>query len=181
MYIAYFGSSKDFRTKVVNAGCYLINRSPPSHNDRLQDIERVMVIFDCLTYADLKTNNLETRAIKCIFMGYTSRVKEYGLQCTDMHSFRFMINRDVIIYEDIILDVSKQMKQIETCSSSGTIQMESNILSRKKGASNSSQDMEDNVMEQQIDFEDIMGCALTLKSDYDDMVAYTLIVKYGVP
>lgn len=73
------------------------------------------------------------------------------------------------------------MKQIETCSSSGTIQMESNVLSRKKGASNSSQDMEDNVMEQQIDFEDIMGCALTSKSDYDDMVAYTLIVKYCVP
>lgn len=138
-------------------------------------------IFDCSTYADLKTNNLEPRAIKCtIFMGCTSRVKEYGLWCTDMHSFRFMNNRDAIFYEDIILDVGKQMEQIETCSNSGTIQMESKILSRKKGASNSSKDMDNKVMEQQIDFEDIMGCASTSKSDYVDMVAYTLIVKYGV-
>lgn len=48
-------------------------------------------IFCCVTYAQVKIDKLEHKAIKYILMGYGSGVKGYRLCCTDQDSPGFTI------------------------------------------------------------------------------------------
>ena len=88
--------------------------------------------------------------MKCILVGYTSEVKRYNLWCTYQDSPRFIISGDVIFYEDTLLDARKYVEKTKVGSSSNTVQVESNVLVRKKSASDSSKDTGDSQTMQQM-------------------------------
>ncbi|XXG47507.1 hypothetical protein AAC387_Pa02g2143 [Persea americana] len=203
------GLSKDFWVEAVNAGGYLINR--PSHtkigcktpeetwSGNLADYSNLR-IFGCPSYAHVKINKLEPRAVKRILVGYAYGVKEYRLWCTDQDSPRFIISRDVTFHENALLEARKQVEKTKVGSSSDNVQVESNIQVRKESASGSSQDTGDSQTVQQTQqtepqmqqtgrpqreikppvtygFDDMMMYVSTSDNGCDDMVAYALTTK----
>jgi hypothetical protein len=50
---------------------------------------------------------LELRSKKCIFLGYTDRVKGYRLWCFDPKSHKFIVSRDVVFDESTMLHPRK--------------------------------------------------------------------------
>ena len=107
-------------------------------------------IFGCPTYARVKTDKLEPRAVKCILVGYASGVKGYRLWCTDQDSPKFIISKDVTFHEDALFESRKQVERTEVGSSSDTVQVESDILVKKESASDSSRDTGDRQTVQQM-------------------------------
>ena len=67
----------------------------------------------------------EPRVVKCILVGYAFWVKRYRLWYTDHNSPKFIISRDVIFYEDALLDARKQVEKSEIGSSGDTVEVES--------------------------------------------------------
>jgi hypothetical protein len=66
----------------------LINRSPSIAIDKKTPIEvwsgspadySHLRVFGCTTYAHVDNGKLEPTAVKCIFLGYQSSVKDYKL------------------------------------------------------------------------------------------------------
>jgi len=55
--------------------------------------------FGCITYAYLKHDKLELRALKCIFIGYLERVKGHKLWCLESGHKRCIINIGVVFNE----------------------------------------------------------------------------------
>ena len=81
--------SKRFWAEAANTACYLINRSPSIPLNKKTPIEvwsgtpadySQLRVFGCTAYAHVDNGKLESRAIKCLFVGYGSRVNmNYGI------------------------------------------------------------------------------------------------------
>ena len=80
--------NRRFWTEATNTACYLINRSPSIPLNKKTPIEvwsgmpadySQLSVFGCTAYAHVDNGKLEPRAIKCLFLGYGSGVKEYKL------------------------------------------------------------------------------------------------------
>ena len=92
----------------MNTACYLINKSPftvlnfktpyETRSRKLADYSNLK-IFCCTAYAHTKQGKLETRALKCVFLGYPEGVKGYKLLCIDLQPPRCIISRDVVFNE----------------------------------------------------------------------------------
>nr|KYP51414.1 Retrovirus-related Pol polyprotein from transposon TNT 1-94 [Cajanus cajan] len=104
------GLSKEFWAEAVNTAAYLVNRSP-STAIGLKTPQEVwsgkpsdysgLRIFGCLAYAHVNDDKLESRAMKCIFLGYPTGVKgyiDYGvLKITEQK--KFVLSKDVTFNE----------------------------------------------------------------------------------
>ena len=101
-----------FGLKQLNMACYLVNRSPSTALE-LKTSDEVwsgtpsdysdLKIFGCPAYCHVNDSKLEPRAKKCIFIGYANGVKGYRLWCTDPKSPGFIISRDVVFNEPVML------------------------------------------------------------------------------
>lgn len=98
------GLSKDFQVETMNIVCYMVNKSSLivlkvktlyevqfGYSDDYYKLK----VFSCLDYARIKEDKLGLRVKKCIFLGYTSKVKGYQLWCVDPKSFKFITNKDM--------------------------------------------------------------------------------------
>ena len=56
-------------------------------------------VFRCLADAHYKQDKLDTRALKCIFIGYLEEVKGYKLWCLEEGHKRYFVSKDVIFNE----------------------------------------------------------------------------------
>ncbi|WVZ16441.1 hypothetical protein V8G54_009423 [Vigna mungo] len=101
------GLSKAFWGEAANTAVYLINRSPSSAlnfktpmevwSGRPADYSHLRV-FGSLAFAHVRGDKLDSRAAKCIFLGYAEGVKGYRLWRLDSPS-KLIISRDVIFDE----------------------------------------------------------------------------------
>ncbi|WVZ06123.1 hypothetical protein V8G54_019469 [Vigna mungo] len=101
------GLSKAFWGEAANTAVYLINRSPSSAlnfktpmevwSGRPADYSHLRV-FGSLALSHVRGDKLDSRAAKCIFLGYTEGVKGYKLWRLDSPS-KLIISRDVIFDE----------------------------------------------------------------------------------
>ncbi|WVZ13024.1 hypothetical protein V8G54_017554 [Vigna mungo] len=101
------GLSKAFWGEAANTVVYLINRSPSSAlnfktpmevwSGRPADYSHLRV-FSSLAFAHVRGDKLDSRAAKCIFLGYAEGVKGYRLWRLDSPS-KLIISRDVIFDE----------------------------------------------------------------------------------
>ena len=104
------GLSRDFWAKAAYTACYIINRSPASALNMKTPEEMwtgrpadysVLRVFGCPAYAHVRESKLDSRAKKCIFLGYASGVKGYRLWCTEPGSQGFLVSRDVTFHETV--------------------------------------------------------------------------------
>ncbi|WVZ12067.1 hypothetical protein V8G54_016597 [Vigna mungo] len=101
------GLSKAFWGEAANTAVYLINRSPSSAlnfktpmevwSGRPTDYSHLRV-FGSLAFAHVRGDKLDSRAAKCIFLGYAEGVKGYRLWRLDSPS-KLIISMDVIFDE----------------------------------------------------------------------------------
>ncbi|WVZ02271.1 hypothetical protein V8G54_023077 [Vigna mungo] len=101
------GLSKAFWGEAANTAVYLINRSPSSAlnfktpmevwSGRPADYSHLRV-FGSLAFAHVRGDKLDSRAARCIFLGYADGVKGYRLWRLDSPS-KLIISRDVIFDE----------------------------------------------------------------------------------
>lgn len=73
-----------------------------------------MEVFGCSTYAHIRQEKLEPRALRCVFLSYADGVKGYKLQCTDIKPPRAIISRDVVLNESEMLQHSTLLKSTNT-------------------------------------------------------------------
>ncbi|GKV43399.1 hypothetical protein SLEP1_g50691 [Rubroshorea leprosula] len=114
------GLLKDFWAEAVNHASYLVNRSS-STGIGLKTPEELwsgsptdyshLRIFGCSVYAHVKNGKLEPRAMKCVFLGYASRIKGYRLWCVQK-SPQFLMSRDVTFDEFVMLQKAKEESTI---------------------------------------------------------------------
>ncbi|GKD94221.1 retrovirus-related pol polyprotein from transposon TNT 1-94 [Tanacetum coccineum] len=64
-------------------------------------------VFGSHVYVHVNEGKLVPRAIKCIFLGYGSRVKGYRVWCPDPKYCRIIHSRDVTFNEDVIINSGK--------------------------------------------------------------------------
>nr|CAD40363.2 OSJNBa0093P23.9 [Oryza sativa Japonica Group] len=104
------GLPKQFWAAAVSTTCYLINRSPSYAIDKKTPIKvwsgfpanySDLRVFGCTAYAHVDNGKLEPRAIKCIFLGYSSGVKGYKLWCPETK--KVVISRNVVFHESVML------------------------------------------------------------------------------
>uniref|UniRef100_A0A803Q7M6 Retroviral polymerase SH3-like domain-containing protein n=1 Tax=Cannabis sativa TaxID=3483 RepID=A0A803Q7M6_CANSA len=95
--------------EVVTTTNYLINRcssvalnfkTPQEAWTGKKPCYEHLKVFGCTTYAHIRQDKLEPRAIKCMFRGYPNGVKEYKLWCLEEGFKRCIISWDVIFEED---------------------------------------------------------------------------------
>ncbi|WVZ12209.1 hypothetical protein V8G54_016739 [Vigna mungo] len=101
------GLSKAFWGEAANTAVYLINKSPSSAlniktpmevwSGRPADYSHLRV-FGSLAFAHVRSDKLDSRAAKCIFLGYAEGIKGYRLWRLDSPS-KLIISRDVIFDE----------------------------------------------------------------------------------
>ncbi|KAG8489027.1 hypothetical protein CXB51_017119 [Gossypium anomalum] len=93
---------KSFWAEAASTACFLINRSPSVAIEKKTPQEvwsgnpanySDLKIFGCPAYAHVDNGKLESRSIKCIFLGYKAGVKGYKLWCPE--------NRKVVISRDV--------------------------------------------------------------------------------
>lgn len=58
-------------------------------------------VFECATFAHVKQGKLESRALKCVFLGFPERIKGYKLWFLEPGSQKHIISRDVTFKEDV--------------------------------------------------------------------------------
>ncbi|KAH9657298.1 Integrase catalytic domain-containing protein [Citrus sinensis] len=125
--------SKHFWADAVTTAAYLINRSPSTAlnfktpqevwSGKIPDLSNLR-IFSSPTYAHIKQGKLESRAIKGIFIGYPEGVKEYRIWFSDGKPSRVIVSRDVIFYEDAML---QQKVETELLALEQSISQEPNL------------------------------------------------------
>ena len=83
---------RDFQAELVSTASYLVNCSLCSSIDFKSPEEvwsgnpiecSILRIFGCHAYAHVNDGKLAPRAIKCMFLGYVSKLKGYHLWCLD--------------------------------------------------------------------------------------------------
>lgn len=114
--ISNVGLTKDFWAKALNMACYIVNRAHSASLD-FKIPEEIwsgtpadysdLKVFGCPAYMHVNDEKLESRAKKCIFLGYASGVKGYRLWNFDSKSPKFVISRD-ITFDEFSLLASKK-------------------------------------------------------------------------
>ncbi|CAH9052299.1 unnamed protein product [Cuscuta europaea] len=102
------GLPKKFWGEAVTTATYLINRSPSvpiggqcpevKFTGGPLDLTNLRV-FGCAAYVHQKTDKLDPRSKKCVFLGYPDGVKGYRLWDRSVPGFKVVISRDVIFNE----------------------------------------------------------------------------------
>jgi transposase InsO family protein len=97
---------RQFWAEAASTICYLINRSPSTTIEKKTPMEvwsgspsdySQLKVFDCTAYAHVKNGKLEPRAVKCVFLGYSSGVKGYKLW--NPETKKSMLSRSVVFNE----------------------------------------------------------------------------------
>jgi hypothetical protein len=105
--------SKCFWAEAANTTCYLINRSPSIPLNKKTPFEvwsgtpadySQLRVFGCTAYAHVNNEKLETRAIKCLFLGYSSGVKGYKLW--NPKTGKTFMSRSVVFNESVMFNDS---------------------------------------------------------------------------
>lgn len=100
---------KKFWGEAANTTCILIYKCPSSAIDFKTPYERWYVtasgydylwVFGCRAYTHVKQVKLESRATKCVLIGYPEGVKGYKLWCTEAGNQKVIVSRDVIFKEE---------------------------------------------------------------------------------
>lgn len=98
------GMPRKFWGEAAKTTCVLINKSPSSAVEfKMPDNKwygkasgyDYLRVFGCRTYAHVKQDKLEPRAIKCVLIGYPKGVKGYKLWCTEAGNQRVIISKDI--------------------------------------------------------------------------------------
>ncbi|KAG8474528.1 hypothetical protein CXB51_031383 [Gossypium anomalum] len=96
---------KSFWVETTSTACFFINRSPSVAIEKKTPQEvwsgnpanySDLKIFGCPAYAHVDNEKLESRSIKCVFLGYKAGVKGYKLW--------YPKNRKVVISRDVVFD-----------------------------------------------------------------------------
>lgn len=107
--LSHSGLNKTYWAEAATTACYLINRSPSVPIDFLTPMEKWsgrapnlenLKVFGCTAFAHVKQGKLESRAVRCLFLGYPDGVKGYKLRCLEPGMERTMISRDVTFKEN---------------------------------------------------------------------------------
>ena len=103
------GLSKKFWGEALYTACYLINRSPsvplkgrcPEHvfTGRKPNLSHLRV-FGCSAFIHSKTDKLDPRSRKGVFVGYPDDVKGYRVWVRDEPGFKVVVSRDVIFNKE---------------------------------------------------------------------------------
>lgn len=64
-------------------------------------------VFGCVAYAHSKIDKLESRALKCIFVGYPEGVKGYKLWVDEPGKQKCIVSRDVTFNEQQMVRAQK--------------------------------------------------------------------------
>nr|CAN70013.1 hypothetical protein VITISV_017116 [Vitis vinifera] len=125
--LSSLGLSKVFWVEAVETVVHLISRSPSSAlqfktpqekwTGKVVDYQHLKV-FGCTAYVHTKTDKLEPRAVKCIFLGYPKGVKGYKLWIKTQGKEKCIISKD----SEMEYETSQPEKSTET--SSETVQEE---------------------------------------------------------
>ena len=112
-----------FWAEALSTACYLKNRSPARALDgvtpyqaltgRKPDVKHLR-IFGCICYAHIpkdERKKLDSKSVKCIFLGYGSEVK--GFRLYDLTKKGILYSRDVIFDEEQH-GVQKEKTAVET-------------------------------------------------------------------
>ena len=59
-------------------------------------------MFGCSAYTHVRQGKLESRAFKCIFLGYPEGIKGYRLWCIEHGMRKCIVSRDVVFNESVI-------------------------------------------------------------------------------
>ena len=112
--LSSLGLSKVFWVEAVETVVHLISRSPSSAlqfktpqekwTGKAVDYQHLKV-FGCTAYVHTKTDKLEPRAVKCIFLGYPKGVKGYKLWIKTQGKEKCIISKYVTFNKQ---DMSKQ-------------------------------------------------------------------------
>ena len=102
------GLSKVFWVEAIEIVVHLINKIPSSAlqfktpqekwTGKAVDYQHLKV-FGCTTYVQTKTNKLEPRVVKFIFLGYSKGVKGYKLWIETQGKGKCIISKDVTFNE----------------------------------------------------------------------------------
>ncbi|GJW56756.1 retrotransposon protein, putative, ty1-copia subclass [Tanacetum coccineum] len=115
------GLSKRFWAEAASTACYLINMSLSTAIDKTIPIEvwsnspanyEDLRVFGCIAYPHADNGKLDPRAVKCIFLGYKSRVKGYKLWCPETE--KVVISRNVIFNEQKMFRESESESDSES-------------------------------------------------------------------
>ena len=102
------GLSKKFWGEAITTAAYLVNRSPsvplkgkcPESVFRGKPVDLSHLrVFGCSAFMHSKTDKLDPRSRKCVFLGYPEGVKGYKVWLRDEPGFKVTISRDVIFNE----------------------------------------------------------------------------------
>lgn len=106
------GVDKRFWGEAVSTASTLINMSPSSAIDfgipdsiwygRPPNFAKLKS-FGCRSYAHIKQGKLDSKALRCIFLGYQSGSKAFRLWCTEPNGGKLIISRDVSFDEKTCL------------------------------------------------------------------------------
>ncbi|KAG8480597.1 hypothetical protein CXB51_024789 [Gossypium anomalum] len=104
---------KLFWAETASTACFLINRSPSVSIEKKTPQEvwsgnsanySDLKIFGCPAYAHIDNGKLESRSIKCVFLGYKAGVKGYKLWSPE--------NRKVVISRDVVFDETTMLPNL---------------------------------------------------------------------
>ena len=152
------GLSKVFWAEAAETAVHLINRSPSSAlqfktpqekwTGKAADYQHLKV-FGCTAYVHTKTDKLEPRAVKCIFLGYPKGVKGYKLWIETQGKGNCIISRDVTFNEQ---DMSKQTpaKDVEG-SDQLQFEVEHETLQPEKSKETSSKTVQEEIVRERQD------------------------------
>ncbi|GKE96369.1 retrovirus-related pol polyprotein from transposon TNT 1-94, partial [Tanacetum coccineum] len=114
--LSYANLDKDFWVEAATTATYLINRSPyRSLDGNIPEIlwsgnsvdYSNLRVFGCPVYVHVNEGKLVPRAVKCIFLGYGSRVKGYRVWCPDPKYHKIIHSKDITFNEDVIINSGK--------------------------------------------------------------------------
>ncbi|GJT48090.1 retrovirus-related pol polyprotein from transposon TNT 1-94 [Tanacetum coccineum] len=114
--LSHANLDKDFWVEAATTATYLINRSP--HRSLDGNIPEILWsgnsvdysnlrVFGCPVYVHVNEGKLVPRAVKCIFLGYGSRVKGYRVWCPDPKYHKIIHSKDITFNEDVIINSGK--------------------------------------------------------------------------
>ncbi|GJV45101.1 retrotransposon protein, putative, ty1-copia subclass [Tanacetum coccineum] len=105
------GLPKTFWAEATCTAAYLINRSPSTAIEKKTPMEMwsghpsdygMLRTFGCVAYSHVKQGKIESRAVKCILLGYPKGVKGYILYRLDNESPKIVTSRNVVFNESVM-------------------------------------------------------------------------------